>query len=436
MGGRLTRAIARSGAFGIGAYALTAAFMAYFCMYAFRKPFTAATYADVAAWPFAIDFKVAAVLAQVMGYALSKLIGVKIVSEAGRDRRALMIFGFLGVSWVGLLLFAVLPAPLKIVAIFVSGLPLGMIWGLVFSFLEGRRTSEILGAGLCVSFIVSSGVVKSAGSALMVNFGVPEFWMPAATALAFFPLLAVSLLLLSQTPPPDALDVAERMERSPMYAEQRGAFFNANRTGLILLILAYVLLTALRDFRDNFAAEIWQAVGFGDAPVIFTLSELPVALVVLGLIAATIAIHNNHLAVLAYHWMIVGGAVVMAAATLAFQAGMIDALTWMIAVGIGAYAGYVPYNCVLFDRMTAALRIPGNAGFAMYLADASGYAGSVALLLYKNFGAPTLSWLSFFQVFVLAAAALIVVFTLLAAASFQMRASAARSAISPQATAA
>jgi len=68
-----------------------AAFSAYFAMYAFRKPFTAATYTDIADWQFAIDFKIALVIAQLLGYALSKFIGVKVVSEMSPARRAFAI---------------------------------------------------------------------------------------------------------------------------------------------------------------------------------------------------------------------------------------------------------------------------------------------------------------------------------------------------------
>ena len=45
-----------------------AAFSAYFAMYAFRKPFTAATYTDIADWQFAIDFKIA--LGKLLRYTL------------------------------------------------------------------------------------------------------------------------------------------------------------------------------------------------------------------------------------------------------------------------------------------------------------------------------------------------------------------------------
>ena len=71
----------------------------------------------------------------------------------------------------------------------------------------------------------------------------------------------------------------------------------------------------------------------------------------------------------------------------------------MISVGLGLYLGYVPVNCVLFDRLIAAVGKVATAGFLIYVADASGYLGSVGLLLYKNFGQPTLSWLSFFTGF-------------------------------------
>lgn len=392
----LSRYLAEKGHIVVGFYALTASFITYFCMYAFRKPFTVGTYEHITLWHGVIDFKTAAVIAQAMGYAASKLIGIKVVAEAGAQARARMILLFITMSLLGLVLFAVLPAPLKVVAIFFSGLPLGMIWGLVFGYLEGRRMSEILGAGLCISFIVSSGAVKSAGSLLIVRFGVPEIWMPALTGALFFPLLATAVWFLAQTPPPDALDRAERMSRSPMYRNERRAFIRKTGVGLCLLILAYVVLTALRDFRDNFAAEIWQSVGYADAPAVFSLSEIPVALIVLALFAVTCVIRDNRRAVLMYHGLIIAGAVLVLAATYAFQTHMIDAVWWMILLGCGVYIGYVPYNAVLVDRMTAATAIPGNAAFFMYLSDASGYVGSVGLMLWKSFAHWHIGWLGFF----------------------------------------
>lgn len=86
-------------------FAGLAGFSAYFSMYAFRKPFSAATFDDVAGWSFLLDYKVALVIAQVAGYALSKLIGVKVVSEISPSQRGLAIVVLIGVAWLSLILF-------------------------------------------------------------------------------------------------------------------------------------------------------------------------------------------------------------------------------------------------------------------------------------------------------------------------------------------
>ena len=93
------------------AFAGFAGFAAYFSMYAFRKPFSAAIFAVVPGWHFALDYKIALVLAQVLGYAASKMIGVKIIAEITPNRRAAAIIGLIFLSWLALLLFAVVPAP-------------------------------------------------------------------------------------------------------------------------------------------------------------------------------------------------------------------------------------------------------------------------------------------------------------------------------------
>ncbi len=43
-------------------YGVSAAFITYFCMYAFRKPLTVGTFENVLGWDVAIDFKTALVI--------------------------------------------------------------------------------------------------------------------------------------------------------------------------------------------------------------------------------------------------------------------------------------------------------------------------------------------------------------------------------------
>ena len=402
VGQGITSWLRRASPAAFSTYAILAAFTAYFCMYGFRKPVAAAGFAGEGAFGF--DLKTTLVLSQVIGYTLSKFLGVKLVTELAAERRALVLVGLIAIAELALLAFGLLPTHLKLVAIFCNGLPLGAVWGLVFGFLEGRRTSEILGAGLSASYIVASGAVKSVG-AMLLERGVPEAWMPFLTGLVFLPPFLASVWLLRLLPPPADEDVAARTQRQPMTGADRRAFFLRFGLGLTMLTGLYTLLTAYRDFRDNFAAEIWQAVGQSGKPELFTLSELPVALAVLIGLALLYRIRDNRRALLAVHVVMGGGTLLIGGATLLFDLGVLGPMAWMILIGTGLYLAYVPYGCMLFDRLIAAAGAAGTAVFMIYVTDAFGYAGSVGVLLYKLLGQPELSWLAFFRGFSYATAA-------------------------------
>ena len=422
MQGWLGRWLAKAGPITFITVAGLAGYCAYFSMYAFRKPFTAATFDVVPGWHFLLDYKIALVIAQAVGYAASKLIGVKVISEINPRRRSWAILGLIGASWLALIAFAIVPAPWNVAFLFLNGLPLGMIWGLVFGYMEGRRTSEVLGAILCASFILSSGVVKSVGAWMLGAVHVSPFWMPAATGAVFFPLLFVSVWILSQLPPPDAEDEAERVKRAPMTAHERGAFLRVYAPGVILLVIAYILLTAFRDFRDNFAAEIWKALGYGGEAGIFSASEFPVAVISLAGLAALMVVRDNLRALMLIHGMVFAGFVLLGASTLAFQAHLLPALPWMILAGAGLYMAYTPFNAMLFDRLIAFSGRIATAGFLIYVADASGYVGSVTLLLVRNFGGFKLDWLQFFTAAAYGTSVIGAVLTALAALYFRGRA--------------
>jgi hypothetical protein len=377
-----------------------AAFCSYFSMYAFRKPFAAASYSEVAAvsaFGLVVQYKTVLIIAQVLGYCVSKFLGIKFVSEMPATRRALSIGGCIAVAWVALLLFALVPAPWNILCLVLNGLPLGMVWGLVFGFLEGRRVSEVLGIGLSASYILASGVVKSVGKS-MINMGVPEFWMPFATGACFVVPMLVFVFLLASIPPPTPEDRAARTERAPMDARARREFFLTYLPGLLPLTLLYILLTAFRDFRDNFATELWEALGFDqqESAALLAGSEVPVTLGVLGVLALLMFIHDNRKALLWVHVIMLGGTALVGVSTLAYQGGMIGPVAWMTLIGLGLYAAYVPFGCILFDRLIATVGAVATAGFLIYVTDAFGYLGSVVLMLYKDLANPNLSWLEFF----------------------------------------
>ncbi|MGS2724402.1 DUF5690 family protein [Porticoccus sp. GXU_MW_L64] len=390
---KLSKITAKGQGIGFCLFAMVAAFCTYSCMYAFRKPIAVGLYEDILYW--GISIKVLYLSAQVAGYALSKFIGIKVVSEQGRDNRARGILTLITIAGIALLLFAVLPHPWNIVCMFLNGIPLGMVWGYVFSYLEGRKVTELLAAGLCTSFIVSSGVVKTVGSYLMLNWGVDEFWMPVTTAALFTPLLLLAVYLLEQLPPPNDDDIRQRTRREPMDAAARRAFFSQFSTGLCLLIGGYILLTIFRDLRDNFAANIWDELGFTGSPSIFTLTEVPIAVLVLAIIGAMMMIKSNSRALMVNHGLILLGFASCGASTLAYQAGYLGPISWMVINGFGLYLAYVPFNSVLFERLIATFKQVGNVGFLIYLADSFGYLGSVGVMVYKNLGQSDIQWHSF-----------------------------------------
>jgi hypothetical protein len=381
-------------------FAIVSSFSAYFCMYAFRKPFSAATYDGLGLELFGrdVELKTAFVVSQIIGYALSKIIGIKLCSEVTRRKRTLMLVVMIALAELALLLFAVLPQNWKIVAIFLNGLPLGMVWGLVVWYLEGRRRSELLLAGLSGSFIVASGVVKDIGIWLMTEHAVDQFWMPVVTGLIFLPPFFVSVWLLNQLPEPTQEDVRSRVVREPMGRADRWAFMKKFLPGLVMLLIAYFFLTAYRDFRDNFGKEIFEQLGYGeDEKAIFTRSELWVAFGVLGALALLNVVKSNRAGLVAAFGVMTTGAAMMGVGTLLLDAGQIDGLTWMILCGLGSYLAYVPYGSVLFDRLIASTRTVGTAVFVIYVADSVGYCGAITVIMTKDLVAADISRLEFFR---------------------------------------
>ncbi|MFZ6011274.1 MAG: DUF5690 family protein [Bacteroidota bacterium] len=390
----ITRKLSTVNGFWFTLYASISAFCLYLCVFAFRKSFSAATFEGIAY--AGVSYKVWLVIAQVLGYGAAKFVGIKFISELKPSSRAagiLLTVGIAGLSWF---FFAIVPQPYNIIFLFTNGFPLGMVWGMVFGYLEGRRMTEVLGASLSVSFIFSAGLSRTVGSSIIQDWGVSESWMPFAACGVFIVPLLLFLWLLDKLPPPSALDEQLRTKRQPMNSAERKKFVTTFLPGIVLFVLAYMLLTAFRDFRDNFSAEVWKTLGYGNSPGIFTKTETPVTIGVLIIMGSIMIIRNNKMALMVNHLIIMLGMILIGASTFMFQQHLIGAPLWMTLIGMGLYMGYVPFNSIFFDRMIAAFRYVGTVGFIMYVADAFGYLGSIGVMFFKEFGYKNLSWLEFF----------------------------------------
>lgn len=372
---------------------MVAAFVAYFCVYGFRKPFTAGTYDSDGVW--GLGFKELIVLTQVVGYTLSKFVGVRVVAEVPPRRRIVALLGVVALAEAGLVAFGLLPRPWAALGLFVNGLALGITFGLIFGFLEGRRSTEALAAGLCTSFIIADGAMKTVG-AWLLDRGVSEMWMPAAAGALFAVPLAAAVTVLAETPPPCSADLAARSIREAIDRGERRALFRRHATGLSLIVVVYLVATILRSVRADFAPQLWTELGVDVPPRLYTLTEFWVALGVIVVNGLAVLVRGNRRAFLASLGVCMGGVVLLAATLVGWRFAVISPVTFMVLVGLALYLPYVAIHTTVFERFFAVTRERGNVGYLLYVADALGYLGYVAVLCLRLFGTGGAGSLAFF----------------------------------------
>ena len=369
-------------------------FLAYTSIFCYRKAFNVAAFQGYSLW--GLDYKVVLVVTQVGGYMLSKFYGIRFISELKRIGRGKLVLLLVLVSWIAWLVFALIPPPYNFWVLFFNGFPLGLLWGVIFSYIEGRRATDFISAFLAVSFIFGSGVAKSVAQFVMTNWGVTEYWMPFTVGAIFIFPLALFMFLLEKIPPPDQSDIESRNIRLPMVAAERRQLLRNFLPGIFLLVVIYIMVTILREVRDSFMADMWRESGQILSPGIFAKTETIISITILLMIAVMVVIRKNYLAFTVAQFIMLSGFIIAGLATLLYTNQQIGLFAWMTGIGLGLYMVYIPYNSILFERFIATFRFAGNVGFLIYLADSFGYLGSVAVLLAKSVFKLQISWLNFY----------------------------------------
>lgn len=370
------------------------AFLAYSSVYAYRKPFTVATFEGIKFW--GISYQTLLIISQVIGYMISKFYGIKFIAELktlGRFKTSVIL---IGIAWLCLLLFAWTPAPYGMLFFFINGFMLGFMWGIIFSYVEGRRATDFIGAVMAISFIFAGGFTRSVAKWLTIEWNIPETWMPFMTGMVFALPLVFFLWMLEKIPSPDESDIKERTLRLPMGKEERRKFLKIFGAGITMVTITYLFLTVMRDVRDNYMANIWNELGYGNDYSIFTKTEANTSLIVLFIMGMLVLIRKNIRALSVVHFVIAAGLALAGISSALFITGKMNGVLWMQLVSLGLYMGYIPFNCIFFERLIATFRISGNVGFLIYFADAFGYLGSVIVMLSKEFMQLQLNWSQFY----------------------------------------
>ena len=356
------------------------ALLSYSLVYALRKPFTAAEFEGLQV--YGMDYKIAVSIIQLLGYVSAKLLGIKYISELKPEGRLKFIIGSAALSEISLIAFGVLPIPYNIVALYFNGLSLGCMWGVIFSFLEGRRTTDILASIMGVSMALSSGVAKSLGLYALNQLHVSEFWMPALIGALAFPLLCFTGWMMTRFPKPTEADIASRSERVTLNGHQRWALFRRFMPLLILLFGANLLLTVQRDIKEDFIVCIIDVQTISSWAFVFAL----------------LATTYNHLKVLCMLLILS----TFGMGTLAFLGATegnehIPTTIWLFLQSLCLDIAYLSFQTIFFERFIACFKIKGNVGFFIITIDFVGYLGTLGLLLFKEFCASHIDWASFYN---------------------------------------
>ncbi len=376
-------------------YIAALTFCMYSSVYAFRKPFTVATFNE--SEMLGISYQTLLIISQVIGYMLSKFAGIKFISSLNRTGRWKTTVMIMAGAWISLLLFAILPDWAGVLCFLVNGFLLGFMWGIVFSYAEGRNSTDFIGSVMAISFIFAGGFTRSVGKWLITEYEVSSKWMPFMTGLLFAIPLIIFIYLLERVPAPDQSDVENRVERKSMDAGDRRKIVREFSLGIIVLCIVYTFLTIIRDLRDNFMGNIWTELGYANDYSVFAKSETRISACLLLIMALLVLIRKNIKAFRIIHVLIMAGFLLAGVSSALFYSGYLQGSWWMQAVGLGLYMAYIPFNAIFFDRMIATFRIAGNVGFLIYITDAFGYLGSVIIMLIKEAMTFQIRWADFYS---------------------------------------
>lgn len=371
------------------------ALLSYSLVYVLRKPFTAASFSD--AEFFNIDYKVAVTISQILGYVISKFIGIKLISELKSEERFKFILTSVLLAEASLILFGLLSTPYNVAAMFLNGLSLGCMWGVIFSFIEGRRMTDILASLLGVSMVISSGTAKSVGLYVMNHLHVSEFWMPALIGAVALPLLLLLGYALNKLPEPTKEDIAMKSERETLNGKQRWELFRSYMPFLTMLFVANIAIVILRDIKEDFLVNIIDVSSF--SPWLFAQIDSVVTLIILVIFGLMVLVKDNLKALSVLFGLIITGMIVMSAVSFGQDRMQLSPVIWLFLQSLCLYIAYLTFQTIFFDRFIACFKIRGNVGFFIVTTDFLGYTGTVVVLVLKEFCNPDINWASFYNQF-------------------------------------
>ena len=229
-----------------------------------------------------------------------KFFGIKIIAELHPQRRITGIVLLIAIAEAALFGFSLTPPPYRLYLSFrVRSSPGDGIWHRPGRFLQGRRVTELLTAGLWAELhprLRRPVNHPSAGA----HWHAPDALMPCIAGLIAVVPMGVFIWTLAQVPPPSPAD-PPAIPRVPMDTAAVAVLSSlCPRTGGDRA--DEHAITVLRSIRSDYAAEIWSGLSGKKVktPPRFTSSEMVVALIVMLANGLCFLIKDNRTALCAW----------------------------------------------------------------------------------------------------------------------------------------
>lgn len=327
-------------------------------------------------------------IAFVVGFGAAKLPAMRLQTSAFFFQyRLTILLWMLFLSMILTGLAGLLPSHfLQIAALFGSSFVSSFLYGGIVTYLEGRRSTEILLASISAS-LVFAGTLSRASAAELLRWGVPARFMPLMLGTGAFLLASFLLVLTARAPPPSRADVAARSARTPMSPRKQWQFVRNNLFGVIATIGIWACMAGLRSFRDFYTQQIFSAALSGTpTSKVYILADVPGAVLSFVFLVMMSWVNNSQRALFLMLLTNVVGLLLMAACTYFFRSGHLEGMDWILLYSAAFYAAYSVLNAPLNERIFAVTRAEGTCSFLIYASDFFGYVVTIGLLMYQSFG--------------------------------------------------
>jgi hypothetical protein len=139
------------------------------------------------------------------------------------------------------------------------------LWACIRYLDDGGVSTETAGSAVLAPRFSFVPLLEPIGGPVAdVAHGISQWWLPFATGALFFLFLPHGLFCwLAKQDAPPTTGRCGALHRTKANDRRRTEAFLKPSAGLVLLITCYVILTIVRDYRSNFAANIWMELEWG-----------------------------------------------------------------------------------------------------------------------------------------------------------------------------